>query len=123
MEGNLDASSIDACSGSGIEFSDSQSLKTSRWLQWVIEEGQVQQWCPVSPHTFVRFMSPWFVPSYTPTRNGSVDNISTLGSLVPVPPDPGQWQASPGGRRDKRERTWMQYSDLQKHRSQRGKRW
>ncbi len=51
MEGNLDTLSIDACSGSGIVFSDSKSLKTSRWLQWGIEEGQVEQWYLVSPHT------------------------------------------------------------------------
>ena len=29
-------------------------------------------------HILVHFMSPWFVPSYTPTRNGS---IPTLGSM------------------------------------------
>ena len=91
-EGNLDASFIDACSGSRMESSASHSLKTSRWLQLGMEEGQVEQRYLVIPHTLVHFMSPWFVPSYTPTRNGS------------VPP----WQISPGDRRDTRERTWMQ---------------
>ena len=67
----------------GWESSASHSLKTSRWLQLGLEEGQVEQWYLVIPHTLVHFMSPWFVPSYTPTRNGSVDSISTFGSVPP----------------------------------------
>ena len=59
------------------------SLKTSRWLQLGLEEGQVEQQYLVIPHTLVHFMSPWFVPSYTPTRNGSVDSTSTFGSVPP----------------------------------------
>ena len=61
-------------------FAGSHFLKISRWLQLGTEEGQVEQWYLVIPHTVVHFMSPWFVPSYTPTRNGSVDSIPTLGS-------------------------------------------
>ena len=45
-----------------------------------MEEGHVERYL-VTPHTLVNFMSPWFVPSYTPTRNGSVDSILTLGSV------------------------------------------
>ena len=58
-------------------------FKKFRWLQLCMEEGQVEQWYLVTPHTLVHFMSPWFVLSYTPTRNGSVDSIPTLGSVPP----------------------------------------
>ena len=53
----------------GWESSASHSLKTSRWLQLGMEDGQVEQWYVVIPHTLVHFMSPWFVPSYIPTKN------------------------------------------------------
>ena len=96
----------------GWESFASHSLKTSRWLQLGLEEGQVEQWYPVIPHTLVYFMSPWFVPSYIPTRNGSVDSISTFG-LVPHDKSHQEIEESKHGCS----------RVIVKHRSQSGKHW